>query len=221
MIQAVILDMDGTMYDTERLSLAGWVDAAEKFGCTISREDFLSFRGRPVEVNSRAFEKFRGRNGADYFEMRAIRTEYMQRYFRAHGIPVKDGLYDLLDFLKKAGIRTGVATGTARETAEDYWDRTDVRKYLDFSICGKEAGEGKPAPDIFLNAARCAGERPENCAVLEDSPNGIRSGAAAGCVTFMIPDLDEPDAEIRSLCTYVCRNLREVIPVIRKSREEG
>ena len=66
---------------------------------------------------------------------------------------------------------------------------------------------GKPAPDIFLLAAKRIDCAPKDCYVFEDSENGIRAGVAAGCRTIMVPDLIEPTEEIRKICYGVYENL--------------
>lgn len=216
MVKAVVFDMDGVMYDTERLSHKSWLEVCREMGCTIKEEDLLSFRGRPREMNEQQYAHFEGTNGVSYKVLRKGRDRRMQQYFALHGIPVKPGLYELMDFLKKNGIRTGVATGTARDIAEEYWKKTDVRQYLDFTICGQEAGRGKPEPDVYLRAASMAGVKPEECMIIEDSPNGIRAGFAAGCITVMVPDIDEPDEGLKRLCRYVCRSLKDIPEIIRE-----
>ena len=68
----------------------------------------------------------------------------------------------------------------------------------------------KPDPEIFLTAAKALGTAPAETLVLEDSYNGVRAGAAGGFVTVMVPDLAQPDDEMRSLATRICRDLYEV-----------
>lgn len=75
---------------------------------------------------------------------------------------------------------------------------------------------GKPAPDIYLAAAKELGLDPGECIALEDSPNGIRSAHAAGCKPVMIPDLSQPDEETKKLLYACCDDLSKVIGVIQK-----
>lgn len=216
MIHAVILDMDGTMYDTEKLSVAGWLEASCRLHCNVKLEDFLSFRGRSAEENRSQYQQLSGTNGVDYDELRQIRVNYKKRFIGKYGLPVKRGLVELLEFLDKAGLRAGVATGTEREVAQGYWQESGVENLLKFSVCGSEVTRSKPCPDIFLAAAKAAGERPQDCLVIEDSPNGIRAAAAAGCRAVMVPDLDRPDPEVRALCEKVCEDLLQVRDYLRE-----
>lgn len=85
---------------------------------------------------------------------------------------------------------------------------------FDAVVCGDEVEHSKPAPDVFLKAAKKLDTDPQKCLVLEDSPNGIRAGACAGCKVVMVPDLDQPTVEIEKLCMKICENLRDVIRIL-------
>ena len=87
---------------------------------------------------------------------------------------------------------------------------TGTARYFHDVVCGADVKNSKPAPDIFLEAARRLGLDIHACLVLEDSYNGVRAGHAAGAVTVMVPDLAQPNGEIRSLYTRCCRDLLEV-----------
>ena len=77
-------------------------------------------------------------------------------------------------------------------------------------ITGDMVKEAKPNPEIFLKAAEALGEKPENCLVLEDSLNGVEAGIKGGFVTVMVPDLTQPDEELRQRVDRVCGSLLEV-----------
>ncbi|MBQ1974313.1 MAG: HAD family hydrolase, partial [Ruminococcus sp.] len=74
---------------------------------------------------------------------------------------------------------------------------------------------GKPAPDIYLFAANRLGVLPQACLALEDSPNGVRSAAAAGCKTVLVPDLDDPYEELKELLFAKAENLEAVIELLK------
>ena len=81
-------------------------------------------------------------------------------------------------------------------------------------------GEGKPKPDIYLYAASQLGLEPRECMALEDSPNGVRSAASAGCVTVMVPDLTPPDGELSDLAYACAGSLEDVIGLINEVDSE-
>lgn len=208
MTEAVLMDMDGTLFDTERLSLEGWRRAGQETGCPMTDEQILSFRGRSRTDNCALFQSWFGPD-APYRDARRIRTAYIQSFIAQNGVPLKPGLYEMLRTFRRLHLRTCLATGTARATAEGYWDRTEIRPYLDASVCGDEVVHAKPDPEIFLRAAAAVRTPPENCAVLEDSPNGVLAARRAGCTIVVIPDLTQPTPEMAESADFIVPSLRD------------
>ena len=215
MIKAVIFDMDGLMLDTERLTVKAWDQIGEDLGIGPFGHLVQYLIGRNRAANEEFFrQKF---NGNPSFEtVLELKEEYFRKYFAEHGIPVKEGLFDLLKWLKEAGIRTSVATSTEVNTARDELIQTGILPYFDELVCGNMVKHGKPAPDIFLLAAEKLGVSPENCMVLEDSPSGIRAAHAAGMNPVMVPDLVQPDEEISAMLTRKVESLSCVRGVIEE-----
>lgn len=187
MIQGVLFDMDGLMFDTERLGRAAWRYAAARLGIRIPEQVIADMRGTGMDQCRALF------NGAVpgglYDEAHALRLAYADHWIEAHGVPVKPGLRQMLDHLRRAGIPAVLATSTRRERAERYLALAGVGEYLAAAVCGSEVEHPKPAPDIFLAAAAAIPASPDRCVVLEDSPNGLRAAKAAGCRAIVIPDL--------------------------------
>ncbi len=75
---------------------------------------------------------------------------------------------------------------------------------------------GKPAPDVFLLAAKRLGVKPENCLVLEDSKAGIKAAKSAGATVYMVPDMFIPDKEVIEITDNIVENLGEVIEIFKK-----
>jgi HAD superfamily hydrolase (TIGR01509 family) len=215
MVSAAIFDMDGTMFDTERLSMEGWFSACHGLGIPLTREQFLLFRGHSVAENEKLFCGWFGPD-APYYEVRSLRDKYINDYISLHGVPIKPGLFELLDALKKLGIRCCIATGTARKAAQTYWDKSGVLPWFDATICGDEVVNCKPDPEIFIKAAEKLGVPPGDCVIFEDSPNGIRAAAAITRHLIVVPDLDEPDDDMRKACCAVCATLADAIKVVKK-----
>ena len=218
MIRAAIFDMDGTMYDTERVSWEGWQAGCRHFGYDLPFSRYLAFRGRSNDKNREDFLDICGRD-ADFDGVRAIRREYVRNFRKEHGIIEKPGLHEVLEACRKKGLKIGVATTTSRDLAEENWKMTGVSGYFHETVCGDEVRNSKPDPEIFLKAAAKLGVRPEECLVLEDSPNGILAAYLAGCAVMDIPDLDEPDEETRARLTYLCKDLSESAEIIRNLPE--
>jgi HAD superfamily hydrolase (TIGR01509 family) len=210
MIKGVIFDMDGLMFDTERLSLEGWRLVGRTFGYTGIDEFLYHIRGLS---RARIGEIFHERYGADqdYQAALKIRLDYMYGEIEKHGVPIKPGLVELLKHLKEKGIPAALATSSDYSKASSFLDSAGVSDYFSAYVCGDMVEQSKPNPDIFLKAAKVLGQKPEDCLVLEDSPNGIRAGIAAGCHVIAIPDLSPVDDELLSQIDGKFETLHEVI----------
>lgn len=206
---AVILDMDGLMFDTEQLAREGWQQAASDFGYTLPDDVYIQIVGRTVPD---AREILRSELGADFpfAEARACRVRYVEDYIAQHGIPLKAGLLTLLQHLDALGVRKAVASSTERASVLHKLALAGLLDAFDAIVCGDETENGKPAPDIFLAAARRLGVPPEECVVVEDSEPGIRAAHAAGMLAIMVPDLRPPSAEAAALAVAVLPSLTQV-----------
>lgn len=213
MINGIVFDMDGIMFDTERLSTDGWLDTAKKLNIDLPIEFIDSFKGTAASFSEKLFKQRFGKD-FDYEYARKLRTEYMESVIEESGVPVKAGLMELLDYLKPRQIPAAIATSTRRELAEKYLTMTGIYDYFDAIIYGDTVENSKPAPDIFLKAIQMLGKKAEECIVLEDSPNGIQAGYSAGIRVVHIPDQIMITDEMKKNVYKICNNLNEVIQVI-------
>lgn len=208
-ISAVIFDMDGLMFDSERVGRAAWRQAGEEFGYTIGDEHYQQVSGRTV---ADATEVFRGIFGEDFpfQEIRRRRVQIARDYFEQHGVPIKPGLLELLDYLDARALPRAVATSTDYAPAMEKLTRTALAKRMHAIVTGDQVARGKPAPDIFFAAAKQLNADPPCCLVLEDSEAGIRAAHSAGMIPVMVPDLKQPSEEVRRLAVLVAASLDEV-----------
>ncbi len=213
MIKGVISDMDGVILDSEKLYVRFWREAANFYGYPMTTEHALSIRSmaRPF-----AIERLQGYFGEDfdYDLVRGKRVELMDAYVEKHGIEAKDGARVLLVYLKKNGYKVALATATAANRASQYLQRVGLLEFFDVVASARMVKNGKPKPDIYLYAAERLGLRPCECVALEDSVNGVRSAAAAGCKTVLVPDLDNPEKELKPLLYDTANGLSDVIRII-------
>ncbi len=207
-MKGAIFDMDGLMFDTERLVYENWQSMMDERGLPYDLDVFKQTVGRrKKEVELFYLDRY----GAD-FPYRTLADEGKARYLRRierEGIPVKKGLTDVLEWCRRSGMKVALATSTSRQTAELNLRVAGVSAYFDTLVCAEEVVNGKPHPEVFLTAAKMLGVPPEDCAAFEDSINGIKSAYAAGMTTVMVPDLLQPTDEIRPMIHYLCRDLNE------------
>ena len=212
MTDTFIFDMDGTLIDTEKYYNRCWVQAVRDAGFFITPGQALEFRslGRPF-----APERFRELfgDGFDYHAVREHRKKLMEEMIREEGLALKPGVTALLKELKSHGLRPMIATATDMERTERYLRQLGIYDCFDRIISAVMVKKGKPAPDIYLYACEQAGRKPQECIAIEDSPNGVRSAAAAGCKVVMIPDLTPPSPDIEPLIWKTFDSLERLIPV--------
>lgn len=207
-VGAVILDLDGTVLDTERVYVETFHETVAPFGYTLPREFLYSLVGGTRE-------QFRTRLRAqlgDDFPYDDHRRAYLARRdeLLALGIPIKPGVTELLDTIAALGLKTAIATAATRENAEANLIRAGLRDRFEVVITRDDVEHSKPNPDIFLAAAAGIGVGPADCLAIEDSHNGVRSAHAAGMLTVMVPDILPPNDEMRMLCLAVVEDLHGV-----------
>lgn len=210
MLQGVLWDMDGLMFDTERIGQKGWQAAAQALGIEIPTEVVAAMRGTGIDACRHLFNERIAGNWYD--QAHAIRLQYAADWVHQHGVPVKPGLRPLLDGLRDRGIPSVLATSTARATALTYLELAGITEQFAAMVFGPEVARPKPAPDIFLAAAAAIHAMPGCCLVLEDSPNGLRAAQAAGCWAIMVPDLTPAPPAALHLWDGCVATLYDVIP---------
>lgn len=199
-IEAVIFDLDGTLTDTEKYYQECWPKAAAHFGYKMEPYMPLELRslGRPFAPLK--FKEWFGED-FDYNQVREYRKGLVEEVISKHGIPLKKGAVEILTWLRENGILTALATANDYERTERYLKKIGLFEYFDKIICASMVKEGKPSPEIYAFACKELALSPDKTIAVEDSPNGVRSAYGAGCNVVMVPDLTEPDEELKK-CLY-------------------
>jgi HAD superfamily hydrolase (TIGR01509 family) len=209
--RAVVFDMDGLMFDSERVEYAAWRTAAAQYGYVYTEELHRSFVGRRDADCEHDLAAHFGANFPNA-KIRELAHSHWYEQVSTKGMPVKPGLTELLDYLDTAKLPKAIATSTIR--SRSLLSLGSLAKRFDVLVCGDEVVHGKPAPDIYLRTADCLALPPGDCLVLEDSPAGVEAAQRAGMMVVQVPDLAPavPGAH------GVCRTLYEVTDLLCASR---
>lgn len=211
-MKAVIFDMDGLMFDTERLYIKANDEAGKKLG--LGAVEFMTYRtlGLTADRVREEWEKEFREKGLELLKCRDV---YIREYYEKNRVPEKKGLKQLLSYLKEAGYKTAVASSTSESKVKYFLRDAEVESFFDVVVCGDMVEKSKPDPQIYTCAAAMLEVPAEECFALEDSQNGIRSAYSAGCRVIMVPDLWQPDEEARKKAVKICADLEEVKEYIR------
>lgn len=213
--QAVIFDMDGLMFDTERLARLGWEGAFAENGYTLTNEFYQTLIGKAIPTVRQMMEEEYG-SDMPFEAVYARRQQIYENRLAQEGVPLKPGLVGLLQFLHTRRVPLAVGSSTPRNFGKQKLAASGLGGYFKAFAFGDDVANGKPAPDIFLLAAKRLGMRIERCIVLEDSPSGVHAAHAAGALALMVPDSIAPAPDTAVLAYRVLPSLDAAQPVIAR-----
>lgn len=208
-VKGVLFDMDGVVVDTEKLYARFWAEACRQLGYPMTHQQALGMRSLSRQAGQAKLESYFG-PGIDIHQVRTIRIERMEAYIDAHGVEAKPGIYELLDYLQDRGIPAALTTSSPHERVEKYLKPLGLYHRFAHICTGYDVARGKPEPDIYLYGAASLGLSPGNCLALEDSPAGIQSACAAGCMPVLVPDMDALCAETQNRIFVLADTLFDV-----------
>ena len=139
-----------------------------------------------------------------------------EEYIKKNGVPIKEGVNELIDYLKENDYKIALATSSDREKAEYLLELVKIKDKFDYIICGNDIVNSKPNPEIFLKAAENLKVEPKECIVIEDSKFGVKAAVNAGMKAINVPDMKMPDSEVKSMAFKIFNNLLEVKEYISK-----
>lgn len=186
MISTIIFDLDGTMVDSERVSLIAWQMALERLGYTVEADVFVALIGLRLEESlARIVERF---DGAFSAETLLYHLSEAWDEASAKGLPAMPGLFSLIEQLHQRNIGWGVATASTQKGATRAITDLGLLDQCVAIAGGDEVVHSKPAPDVYLLCAERMGVEPADCLVIEDSVVGHRAAASAGMTVVAVPN---------------------------------
>ena len=207
--KAVVFDMDGVIFDSERATMNCWLELADKYGIKDIEKPYYACTGvteqRTREIMLEAY-------GEDfpYDEYAKEASQMYHDKYDGGRLPMKSGVFELLDFLKKENKKIALASSTRRQTVVNQLRDAGILDYFDEIVTGDMVTKSKPDPEIFLLACEKIGVEPADAFAIEDSYNGIRSANRGGLRPIMVPDLLPANDEMKELSEAVLESLLDV-----------
>ena len=194
MRRAVLFDMDGVITDTERFYVDGMIELLKRNGIDLEPTDLQEFFGSPLLHNCTVLQE-RYRLEKTPQECRDEVVAYRDQQIQKGGLQPMDGVLDLIRELHDIGIKMAVASSSTMDNIVHNMETLGIKELFGAIVSGAECEHGKPAPDVYLKAAKEIGMKPEECVVIEDAHNGVIAGKTAGmyCHAYVPPQAYRQD----------------------------
>ena len=213
-LQAVIFDMDGLIFDSERLVIECWKVVAAKHNIPGIVEICMRVQGNNREETGKRFREKYGKDFPYEAYKKEVTALFRERYGEGR-LPLKPGVAEILEELQRRGVPLALASSTRTDIVKLELEEAHLLRYFDAVLGGDMVPRSKPEPDIFLAAAETLGAAPGNCYVLEDSHNGIRAAWRAGMHPIMVPDMQQPTEEMHRLAEIIVKDLTAALEYLR------
>ena len=215
MLELVVFDVDGLMIDTESVWKNAFDKAGDKYGIpNLGDTLFPSLIGKRLEDEQELLDRLLPSDIQNQLinEWRQIGLSSLEKE-----VPVKPGLYEMLDYLEQHHIKMAVATTTRRELTEQRLKKIGVYDRFEYVLCGDEVTKRKPDPEIYLSVLHKMNTKAENALVLEDSVVGVEAAYRAGIECIQVPDIIAPTNVQKKQTIYTAKDLMEARDYIEEN----
>ena len=215
----IVFDMDGVLFDTQKIYCRAWEEAAGVLGIPdigeplrrcigMNRNDQEAILGEFYSKDF-PFDDFYREKDLAFDRILSLRSRRDGKRLGEKdlafdrilslGVPLMKGTREILEFLKKNGAKVAIASSSRVGMVEDNLKNTGLTGFFDKIVGGNLVTHSKPDPEIYLKACELLGVKPEETFAVEDSYNGIRAASAAGMKVIMVPDVQPPTEETDAL----------------------
>jgi HAD superfamily hydrolase (TIGR01509 family) len=208
-LKAAILDMDGLAIDTEATYVTAWRGAAVELGFELDEAFCRSLFGCHADAVKQRIRDYAGQR-FDISRFDEIATRIWHRHVEAYGIAPMPGLENLLRFFRDRNLPYALATNSEARFAAICLERSGTANLFPLIVTRDQVAQGKPAPDLYLEAARRLGLAPGQCLALEDSEAGIESAALAGTFAALVNGRRQASARERRFARLHLASLNDV-----------
>jgi beta-phosphoglucomutase family hydrolase len=185
--RTIIFDMDGVLIDSEPMQLAAYNDVLGSYAVQLSEKEFMHWCVGRRSYDIAAFLREYFKLSESVEQLLAAKNTAYASILRENIRPMP-GLLPLLDHLTSSGYRLAVASSSSIADIEEILAGLRVREQFQIIVSGEEVSNGKPAPDIFLEAAHRLAVPPDECVVIEDSQKGVEAAVQAGMYCIAVPN---------------------------------
>ena len=192
---AVVFDMDGVLFDTQKVYVRTWHEVADILKIDNFEEPLNLCIGTNKADQIEILKTHCGEN-FPFERFYALKEEIFTRHIAQEGVPLMRGTLDLLKELKRMGARVAIASSSREDVVRHNLEVTGLAEYFDVIVGGNMVEHSKPSPDIYLKACDMLSVNPSEAYAVEDSYNGVYSAVSAGLKTIMVPDCQPPKKEL-------------------------
>ena len=216
MIKAVLFDMDGTVFDSEKIYRPAWRAVCQELGIFEKSEEVINtVTGRDHREIGEYFRSLLGHD-FDYEAISAYKTRVIFDIIEQDGLTCKPGVPEVFDELHRMGVLCALCSATNAGRVEKFLTIAGIKDYFDLILPGGSVAHNKPAPDVFLLAAERLALTPDECLVAEDSENGVLAGYAAGMKVVFVKDLMDLTPKANA-CVWKAPKTLKSLPELVKS----
>jgi beta-phosphoglucomutase len=215
--EGILFDMDGLVLDSEKTYVTAWQSAAKALGRTLETEVAEALFGMHADDVARLLGEALG-PGFDRRQFFKIAETFWFKGLEAEGIPKMPGFDALATWLRVEKIPFALATNSDGHYAERCLSAAGLEGVFEVFVTRDQVSAGKPAPDLFLEAARKIRCAPESCLVLEDSETGLQAARAAGTHPVLIQQRPALRDKLSPLASHVFPDLQAFLTALSTQR---